>query len=219
MDVGGGVEKLAGLSDTNVAHWVHVGGMLAGVALGTYLKLGRPAIAERHAELSRQSAPEGGFGTDDKRKSLDKVLEIEPDNLEATLELARLTDVDAMAQESENLYIKAIRGYLPVDRFKAAEIFREYVNKVGVHLEPELHYRLCGYLVQSGDLPTASRFLGMLVDDDSLPEPLREKAMYQVGKLLYEMEMPDAADDYCKLFLQRFPQSLLADKVRRLLRG
>jgi membrane associated rhomboid family serine protease len=217
IDVGDGVETLAGVSNSNVAHWVHVGGMLAGVVLGTYLKLGRPAIAERHAELSRQSRPEGGFGSDAKCKSLQKVLEIEPENLEATLELARVGDAAEFALNSENLYTKAIKGYLPVDRFKAAEIFKEYVNKVWLPIEPELHYRLCGYLVQLGDLPTASRFLGMLVDDESLPASLREKAMFQVGKLLYDMEMPQAAEEYFQLFLERFPQSVLAAKVRRRL--
>lgn len=217
LDVGSGIDQLTGTSHSNVAHWVHVGGMLAGILLGKKLKLGRPAIAERHAELSKQNHPEGGFGISDKRKSLQKVLEIEPDNLDATLGLARIGVNSEGIDDGGLLYQQAIKGFLKTDRSKAAEIFREYINKGGTPLEPELHYRLCGALVQAGDLPSAARFLEMLVNDETLPTELREKSMFQVGRLIHEMDMPDASIDYFRRFLEKFPHSTLAAKVENRL--
>lgn len=215
IDTNNGINQLATASLSNINDWAHVGGMITGILLGLILKLTKPAIAEKHTQLSKQHRPEGGFGLDDKKRSLEKVLQLEPHNLEAMLEIVRIDTTQNIDANAEQRYLAIIKAYLAVDQHKAAEIFREYFNKSFRSIEPQLQYRLAAILWKMGDLPTATRALDMLVDDQTLPSLIREKSMFQIGKLLDEMGMPNDAREYFKRFIEVFPDSVLVDKAKK----
>jgi hypothetical protein len=48
MDLSGGIGQITGQNVSNVGHWAHIGGTLAGIGLAFFLKLGEGAIEERH---------------------------------------------------------------------------------------------------------------------------------------------------------------------------
>ena len=50
-DLSGGIEQITGESGSMIGHWCHLGGMISGMLIAGYLKLGEDAVEERHLEI------------------------------------------------------------------------------------------------------------------------------------------------------------------------
>jgi len=88
-DLSGGINQISGTGTSMIGHWCHLGGMISGMVLAGFLKLGEGAVEERHLEIGiKASGSAVGYG--DGEQSLRKVLERSPDNCEALLALARI---------------------------------------------------------------------------------------------------------------------------------
>lgn len=213
MDLNGGIGQLTGQDTSNVGHWAHIGGMLAGICLAFFLKLGEGAIEERHLEIGVKAAgSKVGYGAGE--QSLRIALEKNPDNAEAILHLARIKSKFAITDESKDLYRKAIRLLIGANPRQAAEIHREFYDKSGTVMEPALQYRLAGIYYREKDLDMAARCLEKIPDDSVSSADLKEKALYQYASILDEMGLFDTSREHYERFLAHFPDSAAAAKVR-----
>jgi membrane associated rhomboid family serine protease len=123
-DLSGGIGQLANASTSHVGHWAHLGGMIAGMILAAFLKLGKEAMTERHLEIGVKAASATvGFGGGE--QSLRRVLEHNPDNAEALLYLARIRSKFVASSEGAELYAKAIDLHLRTDPGEAAQALLE----------------------------------------------------------------------------------------------
>jgi membrane associated rhomboid family serine protease len=60
-DLSGGIEQITGESGSMIGHWCHLGGMISGMLIAGYLKLGEDAVEERHLEIGIK-ASEASYG-------------------------------------------------------------------------------------------------------------------------------------------------------------
>src|SRR6185369_16295026 len=81
-DLSGGIGQMSGASASMVGHWAHLGGMISGIVLAGFLKLGEGAIEERHLEIGVKAAG-AKIGYGEGEQSLRLVLQRNPDNVEA----------------------------------------------------------------------------------------------------------------------------------------
>lgn len=221
LDLGGGIDQIKGESLSNVGHWAHLGGMVVGIVMASMMKLGRSAIEERHTEIGLERLKEG-VGLGEGEESLRKSLELNEDGLEAILALARIKSRRhgfkyTLTKEGAELYEKAINLLIPADPKEAAQIYVEYYNKYQEGIEPALQFRIAGILYRNGDLDKACTALEMLADADNTPAAIREKALYQAAKIMEDMDLDDAARNCYERFLETFPQSAMAPKVKAML--
>lgn len=221
MDLQDGIEKLSGAYVGNVAHWAHLGGMMAGFLLAGWLKLGRSAMEEKHRSIGLERLKEG-VGLGEGEESLRKSLELNEDGVEAILALARMKSRRhgfkyTLTKEGAELYEKAIKLLIPADPKEAAQIYVEYYNKYQEGIEPALQFRIAGILYRNGDLDKACIALEMLADADNTPAAIREKALYQAAKVMTDMDLDDAARNCYERFLEAFPQSAMAPKVKAMM--
>lgn len=221
MDLQDGIEKLSGAYVGNVAHWAHLGGMMAGFLIAGWLKLGRSAIEERHTEIGLERLKEG-VGLGEGEESLRTALQSNGENVEAMLALARTKSRKhgfkyTLTKEGAELYEKVIKLLISADPKEAADIYVEYYNKYQKGVEPALQFRIAGILYRSGDLDRACIALEMLADADNTPAAIREKALFQAAKIMEDMDLNDAARICYERFLEIFPQSAMAPKVKAML--
>jgi membrane associated rhomboid family serine protease/Tfp pilus assembly protein PilF len=212
-DLSGGMAQASGASQTMVGHWIHIGGMLAGIAIAMLLDLGQEAIQERHLEIGAKAVRDGQGSLEAGEQSLRQALQQNPDNPEALLLLARLQSRYSPTEEGADLFRRAIALLAPGRPQEAAEAFREYFGTYLQGLEASLSCRLAGILHQQGDLDLAARCLEAAVADPQAPAALREKALFQQGRILEEMGLSEAAAQSYSRFLQDFPTSAYLDKA------
>lgn len=207
-DLSGGVAQASGESASMTGHWIHIGGMTAGVALALFFRLGADAVEERHLELG--SSAVGGSGKvnlDAGEESLRLVLRGNPDNSEALLLLARLVSQFTLSEEGRELYRRGI-GLLATSRPKeAATAYREYFAKYFAAVDTPVQYRLAAIYYQERDLEMASRTLEFVVKDAQATLAIREKAMFQYARVLDELGLTQAAVDNYMVFAAAFPKS------------
>lgn len=218
MDLQDGIEKLSGAYVGNVAHWAHLGGMMAGFFIAACMKLGRSAMEERHRSIGLERLKEG-VGLGEGEASLRRVLESKEEDVEAILALARTKSRKhgfkyTLTKEGAELYRKAISLLISADPKQAAEVYVEYFNKYQEGIEPALQFRIAGILYRKGDLDRAGKALELLVDADNTPAAMKEKALFQAAKIMEDMDLDDAARMYYERFLESFPQSDMAPKVQ-----
>jgi membrane associated rhomboid family serine protease len=213
MDLSGGIGQITGHNASNIGHWAHVGGMLAGVGLAFFLKLGEGAIEERHMEIGARAAG-SNIGYASGEHSLRIALEKNPGNAEAILHLARIKSKFTMSEEGKSLYNKAIRLLIRVNPQQAAEVYEEYYKKYMTGVEPALQYRLAGIYYKKRNLDLAARCLEIVVKTPGVPADIRERALYQYASILDEMGLADAARDFFKQLLEEIPGSPAVTKVK-----
>ena len=223
FDLGGGIDQVKGESLSNVGHWAHLGGMVVGIVMAGMMKLGRDAVGERHTDIGLARLKEG-VGLGEGEESLRTALESNGENVEAILALARTRSRRhgfryTLTEEGAELYRKAMSLLISKDPKEAAEIYVEYFNKYQEGVEPALQFRIAGILYRNGDLDKACLALEMLADDGSTPAAIREKALFQAAKIMIDMDLHDAAGRYCERFLESFPQSAMASKVKAMKGG
>lgn len=207
-DMSGGIAQASGESASRTGHWIHIGGMAAGVCLALLFRLGTAAVEERHLELG--STAVGGsskVNLETGEESLRLVLRNNPDNTEALLLLAELVTRYTPSDEGRKLYQRAI-GLLATTRPKeATKAYREFFNKYFAAVSAPVQYRLASTYYQECDLEMASRTLELIVKDQQAPPAIREKAMFQYARILDELGMKQAATESYSAFVTSFPAS------------
>ena len=212
-DLSGGIAQING-SDSMIGHWAHLGGMISGMLIAGYLKLGEDAVGERHLEIGIRGA-QANVGFQGSDRSLQIVLERSPDNVDALLSMARLKSRFHGTPEGQEYYEKSLRQLFVERPGEVVEVFREYLGK---YLKPPADTRLLSSLAdalgKAGEQDLCITCLERLVDCGDLPAPQREKALYQLATLLEFTSCFEAARSCFARFAYEYPASLMADKAR-----
>lgn len=217
LDINDGVGQLTGESASNVGHWAHIGGFLCGVLLAMLFRLNREAVTERHMEIgSRAVAASVGGGIGQGEASLRKLLQENPDNLEAKLLLARLRSKFSATDEGRELYLQVFPPLINANPDEAMIAYHDFYKTYQQGLDSKSLYRLAGLFKHHSDAETASRCLELVCNDKDAPDSIREKALYQCARLLEELGHRDAANRYYRLCHELFPASPLGLKAKEL---
>jgi membrane associated rhomboid family serine protease len=211
-DLSGGIGQLTGHSASMVGHWAHLGGMISGIILAGFLKLGEGAVEERHLEIGVKAAgAKVGFGEGE--RSLRQVLERNADNLEAMLMLARIKSKYAASDEGGELYRKVIPRLAGSNPRGAAQAYHEYRRRYQQPLESAAMMALAGIFQRQGDQDTAARCLdAVIAAPDAAPE-VRGKALAQCASLLEKMGLEDAAESYYERLIEEFPHAEVTQRA------
>jgi len=209
-DLAGGLSQLVG-NHSNIGHWVHLGGMISGMFVaGLVLNLGDKAIEERHLELGVK-AVETYAATDEGEKSLSIALQQNPDCGEALLAMARLKSRFEATAEAKQLYLRAMNALLGSDPGQALSGYQEFVRKYHPdELGARLLERLAYQAVKQKELVTAVKCFTMLSSQPDAAADVRERALFQSGRVLEEMGGFDLAHERYAQLLQEFPEADVA---------
>jgi membrane associated rhomboid family serine protease/TolA-binding protein len=215
-DLSGGIEQIQGTSASNTGHWAHIGGMLCGILLALAFRLNRDAILERHMELGSQAvgAKIGAQSTEKGEESLRLLLQKDPENCEAQLLLARLKSKFAATEEGKELYNRVIPQLVLKKPEEAMIVYHEYRKTYNNELPPATLYRMANIFHRHEDPQMACSCLQLVCQDQKSSALLLEKALYQCGRILEEMEQNGAAADYYQRCIDSFPDSPLSSKAK-----
>lgn len=213
-DLSGGFGQIAGGSGSMIAHWCHLGGMISGMLIAGYLKLGEEAVGERHLEIGIK-ASESKYGYQGGERSMQISLDRDPDNIDAVLGMARLKTKFHSSREGKELYEKAMLLMLPARSEEIVEVFREYFSKYHtVPSEQRFLLRATTLLQAAGETDLCLHCLERLVELPDTTSQAREKALFQQATLLEFTSCFEAARDTFARFAAEYPHSVLADKAR-----
>ncbi len=211
-DLSGGINQISGIGSSMVGHWCHLGGMISGMILAGFLKLGEGAVEERHLEIGIKAAASAvGFG--DGESSLRKVLDRSPDSAEALLALARIKSKYSASEEGQGLYVRAISLMIAVGPKEAAEVYLEYYKVYRKPLDSETMSTLAGIFQRQMDMDNATRCLEAVIATPNVKPDLRQRALAQCATLLDKMGHEDAAEGYYEMLIEEFPHSELAHRA------
>jgi membrane associated rhomboid family serine protease/uncharacterized Tic20 family protein/ssDNA-binding Zn-finger/Zn-ribbon topoisomerase 1 len=213
-DLSGGIQQITGESHSMIGHWAHLGGMISGMLIAGYLKLGDAAVEERHLEIGIK-ASQAAMGYEGGGRSLQIALDRNPDNLDALLGMARLKTKFSATPQGRELYERSLGMLLAERPAEVVEVYREYLGK---YLVPPLDHALVTGLAAAlrtgGETDLLIPCLERLV---ALPETTpgqREKAHYQLATLLEFTSCFEAARSSFARFVYHYPDSVLADNAR-----
>ena len=212
-DLSGGIEQVAGTSSSMTGHWAHLGGMVSGMIIAGFLKLGQDAMEERHLEAGVQ-ASRAATGYAGGEQSIAKVLQTSPDNPDALLAMARLKSKFTPTDEGREYYTKSIAILLKTRQQEAADVFKEYYKKYLKGIDPALLVPLSSILQRRHDLDTASRCLELAISTPDISPQLKERAILQNAILLDKMGFEEAATAAYQTYLKEFPHGDSATKAR-----
>lgn len=212
-----GLEYLDG-DYLGIAFWSHIGGMFFGFAVAMKLGLNRDAEDDHLTEIGTNSLEENS-GFDEGEESLREALSLNSENTEALLTLARIKSRRhgtkyLVKDEAIELYEKAIGLLIASNPSEAGNVFIEFNDKTLLGVEPSLQFKVAGALYRVGNLNRAGRAFEMLAVSPETPLDIKEKALFKSASVMEEMNLEDAAQFYYKQFLEEFPGSELAEKVR-----
>lgn len=212
-DLSGGIEQIAGEGSSMVGHWAHLGGMISGMLIAGYLKLGEEAVEERHLEIGIR-ASQATMGYQGGERSLQIALERNPNSVDALLGMARLKSKFQGSQEGMAFYEKSLQLLLRERPLEVVAVTREYLTKYhAVPRDPGLVWRLAEELRKAGETELLLPFLEQFVElTDTAPQQ-REKALYQLATLLEFTSCFEAARSCFARFAYEYPGSILADKA------
>jgi hypothetical protein len=188
--------------------------MVSGMVVALLLRMDQEALEEKRITTGVLSL-EDGIGLAEGEESLRAAVAANPHNLEAKLALARMRSRrwSEKSGEAARLYQDVMAQSITTDPELAATAFLEYLRKYRRLLDPSLQLRLSLLLYRLRDLGAAGRGLQLLVDSESTPPDIREKAIYRCARILDEMGLEEMARDYDRLFAELFPRSPLLPKV------
>jgi membrane associated rhomboid family serine protease/uncharacterized Tic20 family protein/ssDNA-binding Zn-finger/Zn-ribbon topoisomerase 1 len=213
-DMSGGIQQITGESQSMVGHWAHLGGMISGMLIAGWLKLGDDAVEERHLEIGIK-ASQASMGYQGGERSMQIALDCSPNNVDALLGMARLKTKFSASAQGRELYERSL-GLLIAERpAEVAEVYREYLGKyLAVPMEHGLVVQLSEAMRTAGETELLIPCLERLV---ALPETgaqQREKAHYQLATLLEFTSCFEAARSSFARFVFEYPDSMLADTAR-----
>ncbi len=214
MDLSGGLGQISGQGHSMVGHWAHLGGMISGMLIaGLFLKLGEPAIEERHLEIGVKAST-AAVGFEGGERSLSIALERNPNNAEAILAMARLKTKFTPTPEGKDLYEQAM-GLLIVSRpQEAIDVFQEYYRKYLRGVEPQLMFRLAVAMERSFEMELATRAYEFVLKEPDAPPEIRQRAMFQAAMLLDTLGYDENAVSLYRQYIAEFPDAPAAPKVR-----
>lgn len=211
-DLSGGINQISGTGSSMVGHWCHLGGMISGMILAGFLKLGEGAVEERHLEIGIKAAGSAvGYG--DGESSLRKVLERSPDSAEALLALARIKSKYHASEEGRGLYAKAISLMITANPKEASEIYLEYYKIYQKPLDSEVMNTLAGIFQRQMDIDSATRCLEAIIAAPNVRPDLRQRSLAQCASLLDKMGHEEVAKGYYEILIEEFPHSELAHRA------
>lgn len=223
LDLQGGLAQLLGVSESLTGHWAHIGGLLTGIVIAYRKGMQHQGVEERHLDLgmgilsgktmlSAGMDAAGGFGGAE--KSLQTVLQKNPENHLAWLQLARIKSFSYPTEQGWQLYRRALWLMAKNAPAELPEAYRECFGIYQRPFENHLEMRSAGILYRHGDLDMAARALEQLLTQGGLSPENQEKAHYQLAKVMEEMGLDEAAYEQWRQFLQQFPASASGDHVR-----
>lgn len=213
-DLSGGIEQITGESQSMIGHWAHLGGMISGMLIAGYLKLGDDAVEERHLEIGIK-ASQASMGYEGGERSMQIALDRNPNNVDALLGMARLKTKFTSSAEGKELYEKTLELLIAERPAEVAEVFREYKGKYfTVPSEHLLVSRLAEAMHKSGETELLIPCLERLVEMPETAPQQREKAHYQLATLLEFTSCFEAARHSFARFVFEYPDSILADTAR-----
>jgi len=213
-DLSGGIEQITGESGSMIGHWCHLGGMISGMLIAGYLKLGEDAVEERHLEIGIK-ASEATYGYEGGERSMQIALDRSPDNIDALLGMARLKTKFQSTAEGKELYEKGMLLMMTARSGELVEVFREYFGKFHtVPSEPKFVSRVAEILRTAGEIDLCINCLERLVDMPGISSQVQEKVLFQLATLLEFNSCFEAARRYFARFAAEFPTAILAEKAR-----
>ena len=211
-DLSGGIDQMSDTGASMIGHWCHLGGMISGMMLSGFLKLGEGAIEERHLEIGLKAA-EASTGYGKGEQSLRKVLETNADSAEAVLALARIKSKYHASDEGRELYSRAIGLLLATYPKEAAQAYLEYQKTYHKPLDAGLMSALAGIFQRQMDLDSATRCLEAVIAAPGVAPELRQRALSQCANMLDKMGHEDVAAGYFEMLIEESPHSELAHRA------
>jgi membrane associated rhomboid family serine protease/uncharacterized Tic20 family protein/ssDNA-binding Zn-finger/Zn-ribbon topoisomerase 1 len=213
-DLSGGIQQITGESASMVGHWAHLGGMISGMLIACYLKLGEAAVEERHLEIGIK-ASQASMGYQGGERSMQIALDRNPDNVDALLGMARLKTKFSASEQGRELYEKALGMLISEHPHEVLAVYREYLGKyLVVPRDHGLVERLAVALRGAGETGLLIPCLERLVELPETKPREREKAHYQLATLLEFTSCFEAARSSFARFAHQYPESVLADTAR-----
>lgn len=213
-DLSGGIEQIAGESASMVGHWAHLGGMISGMLIAGYLKLGEAAVEERHLEIGIK-ASQASQGFQGGQRSMQIALDRNPDNVDAVLGMARLKTKFHPGEEGRELYEKSLTLLLDQRPDEVLDVLVEYKGKyLQVPREPKLLARLVEATRKAGATDLLIECLERMMELPETTAQQREKTLFQLATLYEFTSCFEAARGAFARFVYEYPGSLLADKAR-----
>lgn len=206
--------KLLYLGKTHVNYWAHVGGYLAGMAMGYLLGLHREASSDSIGEKARVLARDQ-FRRVEAAERYREILENDPRDLTALtflLEYSRTFDEHLAASYYRRLMTVFIDSGMP----RAAELYRTsppiYAGELGGGqlLRLGLHFK------RNADLLNARRCLEKATHQDG---PWEAKAMLLLSEVFDAMGSCDRCRSILREICRRFPDSGFAREAAGRLGG
>lgn len=190
---------------------IHLAGFLGGLLVAYALGLGNKAGDEEDEPVSGSQVFAGNAG------SLRQRLEMNPDNPDLQVQLARALAQEGLTDEARQLYRRAIISRLSSKPKEAAEIYREFNLRHQEVFEPKLTLRLASLYLRQGDTGMAASVLSSVVDDEGATPQELEKALYQYCAAIAKLGQLDEAHMALKRFADTFPESPLLPKLREVI--
>ncbi|MBJ6800308.1 rhomboid family intramembrane serine protease [Geomonas propionica] len=212
-DLSGGLEQISG-EGSMIGHWAHLGGMISGMLVAGYLKLGDDAVEERHLEIGIKASV-AATGFQGGARSMQIALDRNPNNVDALLGMARIKTKFHSSPEGKALYENALELLLVERPAEVAEVLGEYLGKYHTPPSvPNLVTRLAEAMGKAGRTELQIPCLERVVEVLEVPAPQREKALYQLATLLEFTSCFEAARSRFAQFVFEYPHSVLAEKAR-----
>ncbi|MBF0345144.1 MAG: rhomboid family intramembrane serine protease [Nitrospirae bacterium] len=225
MDLSEGWKQLGGESNSNVGHWVHIGGMTVGVCYAYIRKMQHHAIVERHIEKARDIL-QTGVGLMDVEREVKLVLQKEPNNVEALEILADVKTTFGRTPEGETTYVKLIRLLSKSNPEEATRIFKKYNENYGGLKDIQLLMKIADiFRKTTNELDMAKRCLrmigldGWIENEDKETAKIRETALFELVVVTQQMGDREQAKRYLEIFVDRYPGSTLLPKTKQRLKN
>ncbi len=200
----------------NVAYWGHVGGYLAGIIIGKIYHYWTEAKVENLYERAKDSIHKK-WGLTEAEGNLLKILKIDPENAEASLELARyFSDHYEKKEKGKKYYLASARAYYHKNKRMAGEVFLEYLDKYRVPIEPHIHLKYASALSDTCNYYGASKILEPFIDTDDLKGAIGERIFLSYIDFSLKADLKEPAQYAYEKFTKLFPDSLLRKKAESL---
>ncbi len=215
-DLSGARATLEGVP-TDIGYGAHVGGYLLGLARGYGSGLYRDGVRESLAVKATASNTDGDYGRS--REAQDALLKLEPDHVDTLLVRARRDSQFAPRESPRRDYQRLVQLLLKSDRARAAEVFLEYYQKFLAPVGIRQQLALTPVLVDLGEHDIAARALELAARDPGVDRDTRATALLYQGKLLTELNLPEAAEKIYQDLMGSDPESPQAEIAEARLDG
>ncbi|KJU83124.1 peptidase, S54 family [Candidatus Magnetobacterium bavaricum] len=223
-DLSKGLDQIGGENKSNIGHWIHIGGMMAGLAYAYIKGMQHQAVIERHIEKARDIL-QSGVGLNDAETEVNLVLKEDPNNVEALEILAKnIKTAFGRTPQGEELYVRLIRLLLKSNPTEAARVFKQYNENYGGLRDMQLFMKIANVFHKVTKEPEmASRCLRMIgvegwkedEEEDKETARTRETALFELATISQQTGDKNKALLYWELFVERYPGSKSIPKATR----